>query len=645
MNKLKLTLISLILLLVAMFGYYQYAIEKIPERIAQSQNTIINVDSLRFTFKVSLLAQKSLTAYLEAIKNQDQERLYDAIDYLDASMAFSDIGYIKDAPFSQSSLTRLRTISSIIQNQQLNPTQADLKTIIDNIKNVSYMAEEQERATWHVIQKNYIEFSTQQYKLKQLYETLTLASILFLMVTGWLALKQRKLLKINKEHQVQLKTLAYFDPLTEIANRKRIENSVESMVKQANRHRSSFYIALIDLDDFKKINDILGHDAGDQLLRMCATNFSDLIREEDEIGRLGGDEFLILFNENTTELGMLAILKRIQQVFNQPTVINGSEFHVTTSIGLAQYPNDVKIHSGSAAQNLIKSADIAMYHAKKLGKSQFHFFNEALEQQIRLEHQMDKEIKQAIEQNQFELFYQPQIDTQTLEVIGAEALVRWNHPKRGLIMPNDFIIFIEKGYHTTLFGEWVIQKALLQQQKWKQQGMDLDVSINLSVKHILSHNFHDKMIEIIRQNGANLKKVAFEITEYELISSETDAINDLKKLEAQGFKFHLDDFGTGYSSISYLSQLPIDTIKIDKSFIDYIQPNETKKNLVSAIIELGNTLNKIMVAEGVETQYQVDYLKESGCQILQGYLFSKPLSVEHFESYYYAYQEAKKRSH
>lgn len=626
--------LSLILIVAAMYGYYQYSIKQIPAKVAQSQETIINVDSLRFTFKVSLLAQKGVGTYLAAIENKNADQLYDAIDYFDAAIAFTDIAYTANKKFGVKAKELLKPIPKLIEHAGLNHSIETINQIIELANQVSNLAEQEERLTWHRIQENYIEFKTHEYKIIQLYEVLTITFIAFLMISIWLTFRQQKLIKQNRIQQAELEHLAYFDPLTLTANRKSIENEIERRANICKRNHLSFYIALIDIDDFKNVNDLLGHDAGDQLLKKIGDHFKKVTRQEDIVGRFGGDEFLIVFNEYTNKQQLIAVLARLQAILKKPIIINDTEFKVTASIGIASFPKDINPDANNVTQHLIKSADLAMYEAKNAGKNQFHFYNEALETQIKLEHRMEREILRAVEQDEFVLYYQPQLDSKSNQICGAEALVRWQHPERGLVYPGEFIEFIEKGIHTAPFGEWIIKHAIEQQQQWHAKGIEIPISINLSVKHILSSNFYNRIIQIVDDLDADLNQLIFEITEYELIKSEFSAITDLSRLQNIGFRFALDDFGTGYSSISYLSQLPIECIKIDKSFIDYIEPDQEKRKIVDAIIHIGTTLNKKVVAEGVETEYQVQFLRQSGCDLLQGFYYSKPITVNEFERFH-----------
>lgn len=623
------------LALIAGFGYYFYATGQAPKKVLESQQTIINIDSLRFTFKISIMSQKGLTILRQAIREQDRNKLMQATDYFYVALGFADKGLIKNGNFVDEIKSILKNITNSIENNGLNITPAQLKDITHKTELVSIKAEHQERLDWGAIQQNYIDFNTHEFQIRQLFIALTITSAFFLILTLGFIATQRKLLKDNKQKSSELYQTALYDSLTQIPNRKNIENLLQHQIKCSIEDESSFFICLIDMDDFKKVNDLLGHVAGDELLKKTVNTILNIIKKTDDIGRLGGDEFLIIFDSQTSYSQLTATLQKIQKAFSQPITVENSEFNVTLSMGISSFPDDNYLeHNQKIDQFLIKSADIAMYESKNNGKNQFVFYDASLEEKIRKEHEMNIELARAIKDNELELFFQPQIDSNTLRVTSAEALIRWNHPTKGLIMPNDFIPYVENGMHTAEFGEWVILNAIKQHKQWMLQGIQIEISINLAVKHVLNKSFYETITKIIHDYEVNLDKLCFEITEYELIQASDNAIEDLKRLSEAGFKFHLDDFGTGYSSISYLNDLPITTIKIDKSFIDYIEPDHPKKNLVEAIIHIGDTLNKEVIAEGVETDYQVEFLRQAGCEKLQGYYYSRPVSANQFIEYY-----------
>lgn len=631
----KYPLILAAISLIIGLGYYLYASQQAPKKVLESQQTIINIDSLRFTFKISIMSQKGLSNLRAALTQQNEELLTEAIDYYYVASGFTDQALINNSEFVDEVKPILQKIVHTIEHAGLQINAVQLREISQKTELISIKAEQQERDDWINIQQNYIDFNTHEYQVTQLFIALTITSAFFLLITIGFMARQAQLIKQNKQQSATLYQTAYFDSLTTIPNRKNIENRLSQHIHQAIQEQSSFFICLIDLDDFKKVNDLLGHVAGDELLKKTVSTLQSLIDQTDQIGRLGGDEFLIIFDRKTSYSQLIATLQRIQQAFDQPVKVANNEFKVTLSMGISSFPDDnLTRDNQNIEQFLIKSADIAMYESKNKGKNQYVFYDASLEEKIRHEHEMNIELARAINHDELELYYQPQIEAQSLKVVATEALIRWNHPEKGFIMPNDFIPFVEKGLHTAAFGEWVILNAIKQQQQWLTQGIDIEVSVNLSVKHVLSKHFYENITKIIHEYQVNLDKLCFEITEYELIQASDKALEDLKRLSQAGFKFHLDDFGTGYSSLSYLNELPITTIKIDKSFIDYIAPDHAKQNLVEAIIHIGDTLNKEVIAEGVETQYQVDFLQASGCEKLQGYYFSRPISAQQFTEFY-----------
>lgn len=614
----------------AIYLYYNYLMQGIPERIAQASETIINVDKIRFSFKVSLLSQKGFSSYTFALVQQDEEKLYESLDYLEASLGFLDIKYTQSNEQKDYIQPRLEEAIALIERYQLNMPRKEWSRLQDLVHEIYSFSEQRERNIWSEVQNDYIDFQTNEYKLNQLYKIAVVVALILFSLSFWMYIKQNRQNQLIRKHESELRSLAFFDPLTAIPNRKHIENLLETQLNRALRHEKHLFIALIDIDNFKKINDLLGHDAGDRLLVESVERILEQIRQEDTLGRLGGDEFLIIFDESlSSEEALTYILDRILGAFKRPIRINNTDFMVSLSIGIAMAPDNSR-----RVEELMKYADIAMYQSKQLGKDQYQFYDQALSRKLQEEHKLDLEIKQALLNDEFELFYQPQIDISGNKIIGAEALVRWNHPQKGLLFPGEFIDLIERGVHTREFGSWVIIHAAQQQKVWQSQGINIPVSINLSVKHILVTDFYESMCQLIKDHDIDLKSIVFEITEYEVIEHQSSAIETLKKLKDVGFVFHLDDFGTGYSSISYLNKLPIEAIKIDKSFIDYIQPGNEQKQMVDAIIHIGHALDMSIIAEGVEETYQMEYLAQHGCAMVQGYLFAKPLPKVDFEDFF-----------
>lgn len=620
--------VTILFYIIFSFLYFNYQEHKIPQMIKQSDDTMMLTDAMRFTFKVSILANKSLISLTNALQKQDDESLYDALDYIDAAEGFLTIAYLKE-------LLPVKEIKPLIQNSRklmessgLKMGESELSSVKKNIKNISYIAEKAEAKIWIMFQQKFVAFQTSEYKLHNIYKFIAISIFLLLIVFVWNFFKQRQLYKKIKEHELELEELAYYDTLTKIPNRKTIENIIQNNINHSKRDGSEFYIALIDLDDFKKVNDTHGHDVGDKVLVECVKRIKNSIRDSDTLGRLGGDEFIIVF-ANTIEISEISfILKRLHSSFDRAITFDSIQYYTSISVGAVNYP-----HQATTKSALIKYADIAMYRSKEAGKGQSIFFEDDFSKRLERQARLEPEIKYGLENNEFELYYQPQVELHNNSTVSAEALVRWNHPKKGFLPPSEFIEIIENGFLTKEFGEWVITTATKQQKLWLSKGIDINISINLSVKHIMRSTFYDDITKLVKDLQIDLSKFHFEITEYELMKYHSSSVETLNKLVDNGFKFHLDDFGTGYSSITYLSEMRVDSIKIDKKFVDNINDLSQRTVLVDAIVTMAKALGINVIAEGVENKIQCTYLKELNCELIQGYYFSKPLSVKDFEKY------------
>lgn len=431
------------------------------------------------------------------------------------------------------------------------------------------------------------------------------------------------------EHEKkELYRLARTDSLSGLANRSQLNERLSWLISEASRENSEFAIVFIDLDNFKVVNDSLGHDIGDELLKNVADLIHHVLREYDIIARVGGDEFVIVLSHYKTNFELTHIIQRIIDRISELHIIESHPIRVSASIGVAFYPQD-----GTDITGLMKSADIAMYEAKKLGKNQFKFFTKALHQQVLKEIELEHSMRKAIKNNEFELFYQPKMSTDGHQVVGAEALIRWIHPQKGIIPPNDFIPAAEKNGLMVELGEWILQTVVQQQIEWKTSGLaDIQLSVNLSVVQFLDDHFDDKFERIIIQSGIDPKKLDIEMTESVFLENSLKNLSSLNKIRDLGVSISLDDFGTGYSSLAYLKALPIDTLKIDKSFMDDFN-NETGSIFIETIVKLAHTLKLHVVAEGIETQDQINYLVKIGCNTYQGYYCSPPLPVDQFEAF------------
>lgn len=442
-------------------------------------------------------------------------------------------------------------------------------------------------------------------------------------------LEFNNLAKNLENNLMSLKTMAYYDTLTGLCNRQGMAEIIKEHLAEFNDNHVGFAMAMVDLDHFKKINDTSGHEVGDALLQEVTKALKKELNNTDTIGRLGGDEFLILFKHEKLE-DLSHRLERIVQRFQKPFMVKNKELYVEASIGISAYPED-----GGDISTLLKNADFAMYQAKQQGGNSFSFFSKELGDKINKELSLEAEIRNGMKQNEFFLVYQPIMDTQSEKIVSVEALARWKHPKKGMIYPCDFISVIEAGCCVKEFGEWVIDTACAQQQEWLKRGIDIDLSVNLSVKHIMSSNFYTGLEKLIKKHQTNLDRLRFEITEYTLMEYKGTTLSVLQTMKEHGYHFTLDDFGTGYSSITYLQNTPIEAVKIDKSFVDQIDTDKNDAQMLNAIINLTKVIGLPSIAEGVEEAYQVAYLKDAGCDMIQGYYYSKPLKSEDLEVFYW----------
>jgi diguanylate cyclase (GGDEF)-like protein/PAS domain S-box-containing protein len=430
-----------------------------------------------------------------------------------------------------------------------------------------------------------------------------------------------------KNSEEKINKLEYYDALTEIPNRKLFINTLESEIIMSKDREVKHAILFIDLDNFKEINDTLGHDYGDKLLKGVAISLKESIREEDFISRVGGDEFFILMKniEDCTEVTNLC--ERLLFSLNYEINIDGKHVYTSASVGITMFPEDAKETSA-----LLINADTAMYSAKYSGKAKYSFFNKSMSDIVIRRVQIEKGLRNALKNNEFEIHYQPQIDIENNKVKGFEALLRWNSAEFGKLSPVEFIPIAEQCGLIIPIGDWIMRTVYLQNNLWKSKGYLYEtIAINLSAIQLESDKFGDTLKRIIAETKVNTKFVELEITESILMKDFEKSIKLLTEIRDLGINIALDDFGTGYSSLSYLKQLPINTLKIDKSFIDNIVENKREKAIVDGIIQLAQKIGLDVVAEGVETKEQIQLLKIMGCNQIQGYYFSKPLPANEIE--------------
>ncbi|MFD3158406.1 EAL domain-containing protein [Haloimpatiens sp. FM7330] len=428
----------------------------------------------------------------------------------------------------------------------------------------------------------------------------------------------------QKKWEEAIIKIAHYDTLTGLLSRKIFINMLtEELVKC--KQGTIFFI---DLDNFKKINDTLGHEAGDELLKNVSEKLKEFISDDIEICRFGGDEFLILHRNIYNYRDAENFIKNIiNEVFKKHWIIKNTLFYITASIGITTYPKD-----GISVNEILKNADTAMYKAKALGKNKYEFFNRNMYIEILQKTQKENDLTNALKNNEFIIQYQPQIETETRKILGFEALLRWKHSEKGFIPPNEFIPLAEETGLIVDIGEWVFKKVCEQNKKWKDEGYDYKyISVNISSIQLQQDNFLNTINKIIKETDIDPKFIQLEITESVLMQNIEENVKKLERLIKLGMDVAMDDFGTGYSSLNYLRKIPINTLKIDKSFIDNIYENSVEGNIIEGIVILAHKMHLDVVAEGVETEEQLKILQEKNCDKVQGYFFSKPLYIEEAE--------------
>ncbi|RWZ52208.1 EAL domain-containing protein [Halobacillus fulvus] len=428
----------------------------------------------------------------------------------------------------------------------------------------------------------------------------------------------------RKQMEEKIKYHAYYDSVTNIPNRMLFQDRLNQALTYASLQESSVAVLYLDLDRFKKINDTFGHTFGDSILRMVASRLQEAIPTEATVSRQGGDEFIILLPsvENVEEVE--TITKEIMKIFHAPFVVQGQEMAVKTSIGISIYPDH-----GTSAEVLVKHADVAMYKAKDLSGNQFQLYNSSLEDYSIENIQLENDLFKALNHDdEFILYYQPKLDLRTTSIIGFEALIRWNHPKLGMLSPKQFIPLAEETGLIIDLGQWVIRESCKQMKKWYDLGYtDVAVSANLSPQQFNQEDLVEMVSQILKETQLPPENLELELTENLIIYNTKKTLRTIQELKELGIKISIDDFGTGYSSLGYLKDFPVDTLKIDKTFIDDITTNSNNAAITNTIITLARSLNLNVIAEGVESKEQADYLNKHDCHLIQGYFFSPPLSV------------------
>jgi diguanylate cyclase (GGDEF)-like protein/PAS domain S-box-containing protein len=432
-----------------------------------------------------------------------------------------------------------------------------------------------------------------------------------------------------KNSRAQIDFLAHHDNLTGLPNRVLLNDRLEMAINAGTRQGEKVGVLFLDLDRFKNVNDSLGHSVGDQLLIETAKRLSATIRTGDTVSRLGGDEFVVLFPKIKDEASLADLTIKLRDILQFPYNVGGISLHVTPSIGIAIFPDD-----GDTVNTLIKNADAAMYLAKEKGRNNYQFYTPLLNSRTLDRLKLESDLRLALEQNSFELHYQPQVFANSGKLWGAEALVRWRHSERGLVSPADFIPLAEETGLIIPLGEWVFEQAARQVTAWRKQGMpNLVVSVNISAVQFRKDDFVDSIKTILEEEGAVANSLELELTESILMHDMESSIQTLNDLRELGFRIAIDDFGTGFSSLNYLRRLPVNVLKIDQSFVREMVIEKASLAIVESIISLAHSLGKETIAEGVETQAELDILTQRNCRLIQGYYFSKPLPAPMFEAW------------
>jgi len=416
---------------------------------------------------------------------------------------------------------------------------------------------------------------------------------------------------------------AYHDSLTGLPNPELFRERFDAAIESAGRTERQVSLMFLDLDQFKSINDTRGHHVGNQLLQLVAYRLQRALRQEDTVARLGGDEFTIAASNLHSREEAQVVAKKITDALAKPFLLDGRDIYITGSLGIAMYPED-----GEDYDVLLRKADIAMYHAKELGRNRFVFSANAVSEQAIEQMTLESDLRRALDQDEFVLFFQPQVEAETGEIVAVEALLRWRHPERGMILPDNFIPVAERSHQIIPIGEWVLREACLRGAEWQKTHPNLRVSVNLSPIQFREPGFDFVMRRVLRDTGIRPELLEIEITEGAAMQNPEVTLDLLKEIKAMGVRISIDDFGTGYSSLSYLGKLPIDSLKIDRDFVREIDSDTGHALIVSAVIALAHQLNLTVVAEGVETERQSAFLRKSECEHLQGFLFSRPLPAE-----------------
>jgi diguanylate cyclase (GGDEF)-like protein/PAS domain S-box-containing protein len=432
----------------------------------------------------------------------------------------------------------------------------------------------------------------------------------------------------RKEAEESIEYLAYYDVLTGLPNRTLLQDRIKQQISAAHRDKQNFAVMFLDLDRFKYVNDSMGHAVGDQLLQLVSSRLLEKVREGDTVSRIGGDEFVILLRDTDAD-GAAHVAQGLLDSLSLPCDLNGIRFPVHATIGISLFPDN-----GSDIGTLLKQADVAMYRAKEEGRNNFRFFTDEMNTRINRIFSMEKDLRLALERNEFSLHFQPQMDITSGKICGAEALIRWDNPEKGRISPAEFIPIAEETGQIIAIGEWVLRTTCEKIAEWRQQGIQpFPVAINLSLRQLLQPDFAQQVAAMLERYGLLPNELELEFTESILLSEASIALDFMTNMRNLGVRLSIDDFGTGYSSLSYLKKMPVHKLKIDQSFIRDINADQNDEAIVRSIIALGHHFNLSVIAEGIETREQLDFLQTLGCDEMQGYFYARPLPEAEFLSF------------
>jgi diguanylate cyclase (GGDEF)-like protein len=433
------------------------------------------------------------------------------------------------------------------------------------------------------------------------------------------------LTELKRAHE-RINYITHYDTLTGLCNRTSLQDHVQKAIAHAHRNRTQVAVLFIDLDHFKRINDPLGHEVGDHFLQAVAGRLRDCLRENDSLARLGGDEFVLTLPRLDGSNGVALVAQRILNTLHQPFIVDGNELCASASIGISLYPSD-----GTDVEMLMRTAETAVHHAKQQGRNNYQFVTTALNEAGRRRFDIERQLRQALVQDEFTLHYQPQIDIKSGAICAAEALLRWQPDGRVAPPIGEFISIAEDTGLIRPIGEWVLREACRQMKCWHNDGYtDLRIAVNLSAHQFYQPDFSDMIRQILDETGLPASALELEITEGTLMQGSKDNIEALKQLSTMGIQLSVDDFGTGYSSLAYLQRFPVHALKIDQSFVCGICTDSNDAALVTTIIAMAKSLNLKVLAEGVETAYQAKFLQSHGCPVAQGFYYSKAVPAQAF---------------